>query len=62
LFQLTNTFWRFLRVNLRHTPVVKKLAATDGVAKVRAPIVCRVNIRHSCSNSSFSHNGVRFPK
>ena len=60
LFQLANAFRRFLRMNLGHAPVVQKLAAAHRVAKMGAPIVGRIDIRHRRGDTAFGHDGVRF--
>src|SRR5438128_9207735 len=60
LLQFTYTVWRLLRMNLGHTPVVQKLSAAHGVAKMRAPVIGLVNVCHRRCDSALSHNGVRF--
>src|SRR6267143_181581 len=46
LFEFTHALRRFLSMNLGHAPVVQKLAAAHRVAKMRAPVVRRVDIGH----------------
>ena len=60
LLQLSNAFGRLQRVNLCHAPVVQKFAAAHGVAKVGAPIVCLIDIRHRGRDSTLGHHCVRF--
>src|SRR6266404_276022 len=59
LFQLANSIWRLLRMNVGHPPVVQKLPAAHRVAKMRAPIVRLVHIRNRCGDAAFSHDSVR---
>ncbi len=59
LFKFTHAFGSFLRVNLRHTPVVEQLAAAHGVAKMSAPVVGGIDVSHRRSDSSLRHDGVR---
>jgi hypothetical protein len=40
LFEFPHALRRFLRMNLGHAPVIQELAATHGVAKMGAPVVC----------------------
>src|SRR6266545_2216467 len=57
LFQFTNTIGSFLRMNLGHAPVVQKLPAAHRIAKMRAPIIRSVDIRHRRRNTTLSHDG-----
>src|SRR6266850_2095909 len=59
LFQLANSVWGLLRMNVGHPPVVQKLPATHRVAKMRAPIVRLVHIGNRCGDAAFSHDSVR---
>src|SRR5262249_18709216 len=59
LLELTHTFWRLLRMNLRHAPVVQKLSTAHGVAKVGAPVVRLVHISHRCGDPAPGHTCVR---
>src|SRR6266851_7978880 len=59
LFQLANSIWGLLRMNLSHPPVVQKLPAAHRIAKMRAPIVRLVYIGNRCSDAAFSHDSVR---
>src|SRR5687767_6745759 len=58
LFQLTYTIRRLPRVNLGHAPAVQKLSAAHRVAKVRAPVVSRIDVSHRGGNTTFSHYRV----
>src|SRR5437660_1770089 len=51
LFEFTHALRRLLGMNLGHAPVVEKLAAAHRVAKMRAPVVSRVNVGHSGGDS-----------
>src|SRR6266850_2086251 len=59
LFQLANSIWRLLRMNMGHPPVVQKLPAAHRVAKMGAPIVRFVHIGNRCGDAAFSHDSVR---
>src|SRR5258708_5507123 len=59
LFQLANSIWGLLRMNLGHPPVVQKLPAAHRVPKMRAPIVRFVHICNGCGDAAFSHDSVR---
>src|SRR6267142_6304354 len=52
LFQLANALRTFLRMNLGHAPVIKKLSAAHRVTKVRAPVISSIHIRHRCRDSA----------
>src|SRR6267378_2878666 len=60
LFQLANSIWGLLRMNVGHPPVVQKLPAAHRVAKMRAPIVRFVHIGNGRGDAAFSHDSVRF--
>jgi len=60
LLELAHAFGSFLRVQLRHAPVVEQLAAAHGVAKMSAPVVGGVDVGHRRCDSAFRHDGVRF--
>src|SRR5882762_9069467 len=60
LFKLAHTVGSFLGMDLRHAPVVEKLAAAHGVAKVNAPVVGGVHVGHGRGDSTFCHHGMRF--
>ncbi len=60
LFQLAYPFRGFLRMELRHAPVVQKFTAAHGVAKVRAPVVGRIHVGHCSSDATLCHHGVGF--
>ena len=62
LLELANAVWRFLRVNLRHAPVVEELSSAHGIAEMRAPVVAFVHIGHRGGNSTFGHNRVCLAK
>src|SRR5437899_9626903 len=53
LFEFPHALRRLLRVNLGHAPVVEKLAAAHGVAKVRAPVIGRVDIATRRGDAAF---------
>src|SRR6267142_4351389 len=59
LFQLANSIWGLLRMNVGHPPVIQKLSAAHRVAKMRAPIVRFVHIGNRCGDAAFSHDSVR---
>ena len=59
LLELANPVRRFLRVKLRHAPVVQKFAAAHGVAEVGAPVVRFVHVGHRGGDAAFGHYGVR---
>ncbi len=58
--QLANAVGRFLRVELRHAPVIEELAAFHGVAEMRLPVVLRIDMRQRRRNPSLGHHRVRF--
>ncbi len=60
LFEFAHAVRRFLRVKLRHAPVVQKLSAAHGVAEMRAPVVRLVHVGHGGGKAAFGHHGVRF--
>ena len=60
LFQLAHALGSFLRVDLRHAPVVQHFSTAHGVAKMSAPIVRRVHVGHRRSDSALRHDGMRF--
>ena len=62
LFKLSHTVRGFLGVDLSHAPIVEQLATTHGVAKMSAPVVRGVHIRHRRRDSTLRHNGMRFAK
>jgi hypothetical protein len=62
LLEFAHTIGCFLRMDLRHAPVVQKFAAAHGVAKVRAPIIAGINVGHRRCYSALGHNRVRFPE
>src|SRR5262245_2470128 len=51
-FQFLNAGRRFLRVKLRHLPVVDILAAAHGVGEMNLPAVARVNGAESGGDSA----------
>src|SRR6266850_6685375 len=59
LLQLPNPIWGLLRMNVGHPPVIQKLSAAHGVAKMRAPIVRFVHIGNRCGYAALSHDSVR---
>jgi hypothetical protein len=60
LFKFPHPLRRFLRMKLRHAPVVQHLSAAHGVAKVRLPPIGGVHVPHRRSDSAFRHHRVRF--
>ncbi len=60
LFEFTNTIRRFLGMQLRHAPVVQKLSAAHGVAKMSFPTVSGIHIGHGRGDASFGHYGMSF--
>ncbi len=60
LLQFAHAFRGFLGVELGHAPVVQQFPAAHGVAKVRAPVVRRIHVRHCRGDAAFGHNRVRF--
>jgi hypothetical protein len=59
-FELAHTCGSFLRVDLRHSPVIHVLAAAHRVGKVHSPIVAVVNVRECGGNATFRHHRVSF--
>ena len=59
-FEFAHAIGRFLRMQLRHAPVVDVLPAAHGVGEMHFPIVAIVDIRQCGGNSTFGHHGVRF--
>ena len=45
-------------MNLGHAPVIQKLSATYGVAKMSPPIISHIDIGHRRRDAAFSHYGV----
>ena len=58
--ELAYAIGRFLRVQLRHPPVVHVLAAAHRVGEVHAPVVSIVDVRQRRRNAALSHHRVRF--
>ncbi len=58
LFEFADAIGRFLGVKLGHAPVVQKLSAAHGVAKMRFPVVGRVHVGHRGGDAAFGHDGV----
>ena len=58
-FELAHAIRRFLRVNLRHAPVVDVLAAAHRVGEVDLPVVAIVVVRQRRRHAAFGHDGVR---
>src|SRR5512134_2646101 len=57
-FELKYAIRRFLGVDLRHPPVVEKLATAHGIAKMNLPVIFRINVAHGRGDASFGHYGV----
>ena len=49
---------RFLRVQLRHAPVVEHLAAAHRVAEMHLPVVFAPHVAHRRGDAAFGHDGV----
>src|SRR5260370_9854119 len=62
LFQLANSIWGLLRMNLGHPPVVQKLPSAHRVPKMRAPIVKFVHICKSCRDAAFTQDSVHLSR
>ena len=60
LLQFANAVGRFLRVQLRHSPMVEILAAAHGVGEMNTPTVAAVNVAHGRGDTAFGHHRVRF--
>src|SRR5882757_3668808 len=60
LFEFSNAFWRLLRMQLRHAPVIEEFSAAHGVAEMRSPVVFLVDIAHGRRDSTFGHYGMCF--
>ena len=60
LLEFPHALRRFLRVKLRHAPVVQHLPAAHGVAEVRAPAVRGVHVGHGRGDAALGHHRVRF--
>ena len=59
-FEFAHAIGRFLRVQLRHAPIVDVLPAAHGVGEMHFPIIAIVDIRERGGDSAFGHHGVRF--
>ena len=57
--ELADAVRRFLRVQLRHPPVVDVLSAAHGVGEVDFPAVAVVDIGQRRRDTPFGHDGVR---
>ena len=57
--ELAHAIGRFLRVQLRHAPVVDVLAAAHRVREVHLPAVAIVVVRHRRGHAALGHHGVR---
>src|SRR5581483_6279255 len=60
LLQFPHTLRRFLRVQLRHPPVVEHFPAAHRVAEMRLPVVRAVHVGHRRGDPAFGHHRVRF--
>ena len=56
--ELAHAIGRFLRVDLRHAPVVDVLPAAHGVGKMHPPVVAVVVVAHGRRHAAFRHHGV----
>jgi hypothetical protein len=59
LLEFANALWSFLRMQLRHAPVIEEFSAAHGVAEMRSPVIFLVDI-HGRRDSTFGHYGMRF--
>ena len=57
--ELADAIRRFLRVQLRHPPVVHVLAAAHRVGEVDLPAVAVVDVGERRGDAAFGHDGVR---
>jgi hypothetical protein len=62
LLELAHAVRRFLRVELRHPPVVQKLPAAHRVPEMRPPVVCLVHVGHRRGKAALGHHGMRLAK
>ena len=62
LLEFADTVGSFLRVKLRHAPVVEEFAAAHGVPEMWLPTVGGVNVGHGCGDAAFGHDGVGLSK
>ena len=60
LLEFADAVGRFLRVKLRHAPVVQEFSAAHRVAEMRAPVVGFIDVGHRGGEAAFGHHGVRF--
>ena len=58
-FELAHAVGRFLRVQLRHAPVVHVLAAAHRVGEVDLPVVAIVDVGERRGDAAFGHHRVR---
>ena len=56
LLELEHPFGSFLRMNLRHRPVVEELASPHGVAEVHLPVVLGIDVAESRGYPAFGHD------
>jgi hypothetical protein len=59
-FELAHPCRRFLRVQLRHSPVIQILAATHGIGEVNLPVVAIVDVAERGGDPALRHHGVGF--
>ena len=59
-FELLDAIGRFLRVELRHAPLVQVAAALHRVAEVDLPVVLRLDVAHRRGDAALGHHRVRF--
>ena len=59
-FELTHPVRRFLRVELRHPPIIDVLTAAHRVGEMDFPVVAIVDVGQRCGDSALRHHGVRF--
>ena len=58
--ELADAVGRFLRVQLRHAPVVHVLAAAHRVGEMDLPVVAIVDVGQRGRDAALGHHGVRF--
>ena len=52
---------RFLRVNLRHPPLIQKIAAAHRIAEMHFPVVACIHVRQCRGHAPFGHHCVGLP-
>src|SRR5206468_136490 len=62
LLELEDAVGCFLRVDLRHAPVVEQLAAAHRVAEVDFPVVLLPHVAQRRRDAALGHDGMRLPE